>query len=213
MKSNIKHAGTWSTATWPPRRLCYRPAVSPATFVYCDFIPATNIRLFKNVAISIVYFLWNFVFLMLPNLKFRKPGSVCSWDLKPTVTEGLQETSRPYSTPWVAFYHISGTCGLQFGGPFATYFPRTNETEFGRLCYANDIPKKCWQVVEYRFYTARTTRGRHIKLRWCPRHLLGRSFILPYLAYLRKRAQMAGARLLWRLDNFTWRLEFKKRVS
>jgi hypothetical protein len=58
-------------------------------------------------------FLWNFVILMLRNLKLSKLGSVSSWDLKPRVTEGLQETSQPYPAPWVAFYHVSGTCGLQ----------------------------------------------------------------------------------------------------
>ena len=80
-------------------------------------------------------FLWNFVILKLRDLKFRKLGSVCSWDLKPTVIEGLQETSQPYSAPWVAFYQVSGTCGLQFGGPVATnYFRRTHETEYRYLC-------------------------------------------------------------------------------
>ena len=55
MKSKIKHAGTWSVATWQPRRLCHRPAVPPATFVYCDLIAATNIRLFKNAISTYVF--------------------------------------------------------------------------------------------------------------------------------------------------------------
>ena len=191
MKSKIKHAGTWSAATWPPRCLCYRPAVSPTTFVYCDFISATNIRLFKRMLLfELLTFLWSFVILMLCNLKFRKLVSVCSLDSKPTVTEGLQETSQPYSAPWVAFYHVSGNCGLQSGGPVATnYFRRTHETEYGRLC-------KKWPRHSQKLLTGGRISVWHCSnhswpSHWtsmCPRHIPGWSFIPSYIAYLRKRA-------------------------
>ena len=140
-----RKSGCWnpkSNTLEPGRPQHVRPAacvmdqeyLPPPSSIATSF-PRRIFEFLKMLLFQLFTFLWNFVILMLRNLKFRKLGSVYSWDLKPTVIEGLQETSQPYSAPWVAFYCVPGNCGLKFGGLVATnYFRGTHETEYGRLC-------------------------------------------------------------------------------
>jgi len=79
LKSKLKHAGTWSAAAHPPRRLCYRPTVFVRHFRSdCAFFPAR-----KNLA-RFSIFLFTFC---LNRLSLR----LLSWGVS------VRQTNKRYS--------------------------------------------------------------------------------------------------------------------
>lgn len=71
LKSKLQYIGTWSAGAWPPRRLCYRPAV-----LFCLHATALS-PCFKNVtSILCFFFLCDHLSLTRRNLKWLSRG-VC----------------------------------------------------------------------------------------------------------------------------------------
>ena len=81
LQYKIQHTGTWLEAAWPPRCLCYRPAVffrhlRAITLSYCE--ESFGVLLKKCYYFKYIYLLKNWVRLKFPNLKLLQSCSVCS---------------------------------------------------------------------------------------------------------------------------------------
>jgi hypothetical protein len=72
LKYRIQHNLTRSAKAWPPRHLCYRPAVffRLLRFIPLSFTRGKIRRAFKKISLF-------FIFFNLRNLKLRKSGHVC----------------------------------------------------------------------------------------------------------------------------------------
>lgn len=74
LKSKRQRTATWCTAAWPPRRLCYRPAVF---FLRIHLITLSFLqRKVRGAFKKMLYFFFNF--LQLRSLKLRDSRSVCT---------------------------------------------------------------------------------------------------------------------------------------